>query len=132
MIRLSEEKEQQQITTTSKIRKYKLGDYHKILGVYLSVSEKSSNIGVKYEKDNKYYIQINDKTYGPYNGVWNLAFSSDSSKYWFKYEKDNKQYIQINNKTYGPYDKATFTFTKDNRTFIGYVKNKELVIEEIE
>ncbi len=48
------------------------------------------------------------------------------------YIKDGKYYIQINDKTYGPYDKAVFTFTKESKAFIGYIKDKELVIEEVE
>ncbi|MEM5875661.1 MAG: hypothetical protein QXX45_03800 [Candidatus Aenigmatarchaeota archaeon] len=130
-IRLSEEKEKQQQQITTKIRKYKLGDYDDIWLIGLYISDKFYNISAVYKKDNKHYIQINDKIYGPYERAWNLLFSPDSSKYGFCYKKGNKEYIQINDKTYGPFDKADFTFTKDNRIFIGYVKGKELAIEEI-
>ncbi len=47
-------------------------------------------------------------------------------------KKIKKYYFQINDKTYGPYDVVILTFTKDNRIFIGYIKGKGLVIEEIE
>jgi hypothetical protein len=82
----------------------------------------------------KYYLQINDKIYGPYDEIIGFNFSPDSSKFSFMFKKDNKEYIQINNKTYGPYNKdyATFIFTKDNKVYILYVSGNELVIEEVE
>ena len=119
-----------------KIKKYYFQINDKTYGPYDGTwnpvfSPDSSKYGFWYKKDNNHYIQINDKIYGPYERAWNLLFSPDSSKYGFCYKKGNKEYIQINDKTYGPFDKADFTFTKDNRIFIGYVKGKELAIEEI-
>jgi hypothetical protein len=72
-------------------------------------------------KCKKHYIQINNKTYGPYYYVfdYSLRFSNDGSKYGWRFGKDckytnepqiglypicNKYYIEINNQTYGPYD----------------------------
>jgi hypothetical protein len=95
-------------------------------------SNDGSKYGWKFEKDSKNYIQINDKTYGPYDWVSFPKFSNDSSKYGWVLGKDNKYYIQINDKIYGPYDKATFTFTKDNKAYIAYISGNELVIEEVE
>jgi hypothetical protein len=83
-------------------------------------------------KDKKYYLQINNQTYGPYDDVGDLKFSNDSSKYGWWFGKNNKYYIQLNNQTYGPYDKANFTFTKDNKVYIIYVKDNKMIIERID
>jgi len=95
-------------------------------------SNDGSKYGWRFKKDEKYYIRINDKTYGPYDYAFPPKISNDGSKYGWEFEKDDKKYIQINDKTYGPYDKATFTFTKDNKAYIAYISGNELVIEEVE
>ena len=69
-------------------------------------------------------------------------FSNDGSKYGWEFGKDceyqkglyicNKYYIQLNNQTYGPYDKTKFTFTKDNKVYIIYVKDNKMTIEQID
>jgi hypothetical protein len=94
--------------------------------------EWNSNYKKYYKKCKKYYIQINNKTYGPYDKVYNFKFSNDISKYGWIFEKDNKYYIQINNQTYGPYDLSNFTFTNDNKAYIVYIKDKKMVIEQID
>jgi len=98
----------------------------------------------EYKECNKYYIQINNQTYGPYDDVYNLKFSNDSSKYGWTFGKDctdrkgykecNKYYIQINNQTYGPYKKAyfDFTFSEDNKVYIIYIKDNKMIIEKID
>jgi hypothetical protein len=47
------------------IRKFKIVDYDKIGSIFLSPNAQYS--AIVYKKDDKYYIQINDKTYGLYN-----------------------------------------------------------------
>jgi hypothetical protein len=119
------------LTKIEKIRKFKI-DYDEIEGVDLSPNGQYAKIN--HKKDNKYFIQINNQTYGPYDYAYEPKFSNDGSKYGWRFEKDNdnKEYIQINDKTYGPYDYATFTFTKDNKAYIAYISGNELVIEEVE
>ena len=58
---------------------------------------------VEFTKDDKYYIQVNGKIYGP---VSQFFVSSDGSKYMFYFidEKTHKYYVQVNNKRYGPYE----------------------------
>ena len=51
------------------------------LPISLFFSEDGSKAGFLFTKDNKEYIQINDKTYGPYD------------KATFTFTKDNKAYI---------------------------------------
>jgi hypothetical protein len=80
---------------------------------------------------NKYHIQINDKTYGPYDKVeyYTLKFSNDGSKYGWVFGKDckdyrcNQYYIQINNQTYGPYDSASDPhFSNDGSKYVWWFK----------
>ena len=101
---------------------------------YLQFSNDLSKYGWKFAKNGKLYIQINNQTYGPYDQVVYpyLRFSNDSSKYGWWFGKNNKYYIQLNNQTYGPYDKANFTFTKDNKVYIIYVKDNKMIIERID
>ena len=87
---------------------------------------------LRNKKDNKEYIQINNQTYGPYDYVISPYFSNDGSKYGWVFRKDNQYYIQINDQTYGPYDKTKFTFTKDNKVYIIYVKDNKMTIERID
>jgi hypothetical protein len=61
-------------------------------------------IRFKNIKNNKYYIQINNQIYGPYDNFLDFQFSKDGSKYGWTFIKDGKYYIQLNNQTYGPYD----------------------------
>jgi hypothetical protein len=82
---------------------------------------------------NKYYIEINNKTYGPYYYVFDYSFqfSNDGSKYVWVFGKDceyevcKQRYIQINNKTYGPYDKVyNFKFSNDISKY-GWIFEKD-------
>ncbi|GIW65635.1 MAG: hypothetical protein KatS3mg094_154 [Candidatus Parcubacteria bacterium] len=93
-----------------RVRKYKLLlDRESITGVGLE-KETGKYVYVPYEKDNKYYLQLNDKIYGPYDNVhpcdifYCEIFFPDSSKYGLRYKKDDKWYVQLNDKIYGPYD----------------------------
>jgi hypothetical protein len=92
----------------------------------LSKDGKYGYIASQNIKDNKYYIQINNQTYGPYDKVYNFQFSNDSSKYGWKFGKDceyevcKQYYIQINNQTYGPYDYVYNLESSDDS--IKYVK----------
>ncbi len=116
--------------------------------------------GCNYDKDidkdirykcKQYYIQLNNQTYGPYDGVSDPQFSNNGSKYGWDFGKDckyypeyykgrphicNQYYIQINNKTYGPYEKDyfDFTFSEDNKAYIIYIKDKDnkMIIEQID
>jgi hypothetical protein len=159
---------------------------HMVLMIMLMIlyfSNDSSKYGWRFKKDKKYYVQINNKTFGPYDyafesyislmmaqnldGDWGRIVKKQNMMEYLLYaknttfksiikhmvlmimlmalyflmivqnmdgslEKDNKYYIQINDKIYGPYDKATFTFTKDNKAYIAYISGNELIIEEVE
>jgi hypothetical protein len=104
------------------------GDVHEI--IFLPPYNKF--VIVFSEGAEEYYIQIDDIQYGPYTDI-KFKTSNDKSRYgwWFKL-KDYKHYILINNKIHGPYDIAKFTFTKDNKAYIAYISENELVIEEVE
>jgi len=67
----------------------------------------------RYKKDSKYYIQINNKSFGPYDYVWGPYLSKDGSVYGYKFEIDKKYYYRIKDKIYGPYDKDEMLFNYD-------------------
>ncbi len=95
----------------------------------------------------EHYIQINDKKYGPYQDYIffgtsltsesTTSFSPNSSRYgwlYWGYYPGFETYIQIDDVTYGPYINATFTFTKDNKAFIAFIKSTErklIIIQEV-
>jgi uncharacterized membrane protein len=121
--------------TLEKVRSYNLKfnrDSIEYLSLDLSGDGKYGYIVFQNIKDKKYYIQLNNQTYGPYDDASSPQFSNDSSKYGWWFKKDNKEYIQINDQTYGPYDKTNFTFTKDNKVYIIYVKDNKMIIEQID
>jgi hypothetical protein len=90
----------------------------------LSKDGKYGYIASQNRKDNKYYIQINNQTYGPYDYDYYAGypkFSNDSSKYGWTFRKNDKYYIQINNQTYGPYDYVfdySFQFSNDGSKYV--------------
>jgi hypothetical protein len=105
--------------------------------INLAISDDGSKYCLVSVKNNKeyYYIQLNNKTYGPYDRLilsYNFppVFSSDCSKYGWIFEKDNKSYVQINDNIYGPYDdvgipvissdgsRYAWRFKKDNKKYI--------------
>ncbi|GIW65933.1 MAG: hypothetical protein KatS3mg094_452 [Candidatus Parcubacteria bacterium] len=71
----------------AKIRKYKLllGKdfiFKEYLDIWGLLEEKTGKyVYIKYKKDDKYYVQLNDKIYGPYDYVY------------FTLTKDNKAII---------------------------------------
>ena len=86
----------------------------------------------------KYYVQINNKVYGPYDDVEPVIkgtkfyiFFNNTSTYGWKFRKDNQEYIQINDQTYGPYDKAFALDFSENGSRYGWVflKNSRYYIQ---
>jgi hypothetical protein len=115
--------------TLEKVRIYDLKfDFYYIgiedLRFGLSKDGKYGYIASQNIKDNKYYIQINNQTYGPYDYDYYAVypkFSNDSSKYGWTFRKNDKYYIQINNQTYGPYDYVSdysFQFSNDGSKYV--------------
>jgi flagellar basal body-associated protein FliL len=61
-----------------KIRKFKIVDYDKIECLLLSPNGQYA--GIKYYKNDKVYIQINEKLYGPYEvNIWSPKYGTDAS-----------------------------------------------------
>jgi hypothetical protein len=90
-----------------------------------------SLVFIRYKKNNKHYIQVNEKLYGPYDYIWDLELSSDGLKYGWSYKKNNQWYVQLNDKIYGPYDDVYLTFIKDDKTIIAYIQGDEVIVEKI-
>jgi hypothetical protein len=128
-----------------KIRKFKIVDYDKIEDLLLSPNGQYA--GIKYYKNDKVYIQINEKLYGPYEvNIWSpkygtnashikLTFFNDSHYIWnfskickeivlLRYYGEyfctewEKYYIQIDDKTYGPYDNLLSWFSLSKDFFL--------------
>jgi hypothetical protein len=114
------------IASEGKIRKFNI-DYDKIESI--SLSPNGQYAAVTYEKNKKYYVQVGNKIYGPYeiygpygNVLLSVEFSKDGSKYGLTFYKDKdekrKAYVQIDDKTYGPYDEAVYlTFSNDGSKY---------------
>jgi hypothetical protein len=84
--------------TLEKVRIYDLKfDFYYIriedLRFGLSKDGKYGYIASQNIKDNKYYIQINNQTYGPYGRLSNFTFTNDNKAY-IIYIKDNKMIIE--------------------------------------
>ena len=134
LINLKNENKHETKEIIDKVRSYDLKfdvDYTSIMSI-IGLSPNGKYGYVIFVKDNKYYIQINNQTYGPYDSALYPQFSNDGSKYGWWFKKDKNYYIQINNQTYGPYDKASLTFTKDNKVYIFYIKDNKMTIERVD
>jgi hypothetical protein len=108
-----------------------------LLDILLSInfSEDGSKISWIFIKNKKYYVQINDKVYGPYDDVsapiynyysgrdviqLSSIFSPNGRNYGWQFKKNNKEYIQINEFTYGPFDSLikNLQWSKDGKVYI--------------
>lgn len=65
------------------------------------------------------YIDIDGKTFGPFNFFAGAHFSEDGSSYSFRYAKNNKYFLIINGREFGPYDGVSLPeFAQNNRDYI--------------
>jgi hypothetical protein len=106
-------------------KKYKIyGPYEGIGNFYFS--KNGETYGWWYREGADLYIQINDKTYGPYD-YWEegktFHISYDGKIYSWFFKKDEKFYFQLNDKTYGPFDDDPFySYILTNDGWIGYFR----------
>jgi hypothetical protein len=101
----------------------------------INFSEDGSKISWIFIKNKKYYVQMNDKVYGPYDDVsapiynyysgryviqLSSIFSPNGRNYGWQFKKNNKEYIQINEISYGPFDSLikNLQWSKDGRVYI--------------
>ena len=73
--------------------------------IYTAVSYDGSILGFEFEKDDRHqFVQINDKTYGPYLTAWTPYISPDGKDIAFRYTDYEKgHWVWWNGDTYGPY-----------------------------
>lgn len=71
---------------------------------HLSFSNDGSKYCYSFFKDDKFFVQHNDKTFGPFEGLTDLRMSRDGSSWGIRYDINYKVFIQINeNIKLGPY-----------------------------
>lgn len=106
-------KEEVKVKDTS-ISIYENGDGSKIVFInekefgpysqaYITHSENEWGLLMNY--NNKWYVNINGKAFGPYLEKPTVEFYGENIG--FSYIKDNKYYINLNNQIHGPYDDLT-------------------------
>ncbi len=67
-------------------------------------------------KNGKYYHQVKDKEYGPYESAYNI-FVTKNGQFGFQYQQNEKSYLNINGNIFGPYDDCMFWDIDDNGGF---------------
>lgn len=70
---------------------------------YITYSE--SEWGLLMNYNNKWYVNINGKAFGPYLEKPTVEFYGENIG--FSYTKDNKYYVNLNGQIHGPYDDLT-------------------------
>jgi hypothetical protein len=77
------------------------------------------------DKDKKYYVQIKDKIYGPYEWAGDLKILNGGKIYLFSFQRYGKYYIQINDKTYGPADNREVIISSNDYSTFAPVVSKD-------
>jgi hypothetical protein len=62
----------------------------------LELSNNGSLVVLQFQKDSKEYLQLNDKTYGPFDELFQQKFSKDGSSYGYAFQKVDKLVLQVN------------------------------------
>lgn len=101
-----------------------------VKGKNFSLSNNGKVVAFSYEKDDKSYLQLNDKTYGPYEDIFNIVFSEDGSKCGFVYQQDDQNVLQVNDKIIGKFeDVEKFILSADGSiTAVQFIKNGKTFI----
>ncbi|MDD2519306.1 MAG: hypothetical protein PHG18_05420 [Bacilli bacterium] len=69
------------------------------------ITHNENEWGLLMNYNNKWYVNINGKAFGPYLEKPTVEFYGENIG--FSYIKDNKYYINLNNQIHGPYDDLT-------------------------
>ena len=89
----------------------------------------SKKYGFIHYKDEKYFVQVTNKTYGPYDFAVSPSFSPDGKMVIFKYIVEGSIYFNINEKVYGPFGEGEYVFV-ENKLNIVYLDKNQIVIDE--
>jgi hypothetical protein len=85
--------------------------------------------GFIHYKNEKYYVQVTEKTYGPYDFAVSPSFSPDGKIIVFKYIIDESIYFNINEQVYGPYGEGDYVFV-GNKLYLVYLLEYQIIIDE--
>ena len=66
------------------------------------ITHNENEWGLLMNYNNKWYVNINGKAFGPYLEKPTVEFYGENIG--FSYIKDNKYYVNLNSQIYGPYD----------------------------
>lgn len=100
---------------------------------YMTFSPKRSRFAFIFRNENKPYVQVDNKIFGPFDdfdGIYYPHFSPDGMNIWFFLQKQGKYYIHINDKLFGPFDrirKPNFSSTGTRYGFVFVVGDKKYV-----
>ena len=122
-------------------RKIKLLNFEKGRNHHFTLSPDGTKLAIRYKTNrNKYYIQINEKLFGPhgaennnYTNALRVKFSPDSTKFTYVFVKEEKFYINGNGIIRGPFDGIARSFgsfdigfTEENsKLFYSYMIDKK-------
>jgi hypothetical protein len=80
----------------------------------------------EFRKDEKSYVQINEKTYGPYGDVHEIIFLPPYNKFVIIFSEGAEEYyIQIDDIQYGPYTDIKFETSNDKSRYGWWFKLKD-------
>ncbi len=115
-----------------------LGPYDEIGNGFFRLHQKGVfflyAISVKEQKNNKYYIVINDeyKKYGPYDWVDDPIFDEKGENWAYRVKKNNNYYIIENGvNEYGPFNDIISHHYNGDELIILYLNNRDIFITNI-
>jgi hypothetical protein len=95
-----------------------------VIEVGLFNEGQNSYLIVRDKNNSEYYLQIDEKVYGPYKLLKEIQFSERFYAYGFRFKKEDSWYIQINDSTYGPYTLAdNLRLSRDGKKY-GWIFSK--------
>lgn len=102
-----------------------IGDQSKRLDGFVPQTKLSDNLfGFEYKKEGKWYVNINDVIYGPYDEAFGIILSNNN--FAFKYKKENSWYINFNGEEFISFETAPFTIHNNK---LAYVYNQSEIGE---
>ena len=109
--------------TLFNIKGKRYGPY-RIYNAKIKFSSTGKGFYFSMSRHGKYYVEIQNRKYGPFKEKVTPVGNSDFSKYGFPYKKGTWFYIQANKRSFGPFDKRTkLQFNEDFSTY-GFIYRK--------
>ena len=106
---------------------FSLNKFNTVL--YPMFSNDNQKYGFIHYKDEKYYVQVTDRTYGPYDFAVAPSFSLNGKIVIFKYMVYGNIFFNINDTEFGPFGEGDYVFV-ENKLYIVYLYEHEIRIDE--